>query len=325
MSNSKDWDTPGKICAASELPAACICWSSRLTCDVGKSLGQLPVLGDRSFHDLLGFMKFSCMAKPAIEHHTVDICYPPENLPGSVERLLAGVLGAGLDVIQSYWVLLCHVVWHADVVVPSTNDIKEFNRLPQLSHGLSSMNCACIYDVALADPNAYILNNRLAFAIAQGTEDVGKSWPCSLQMRDEDVLNGLFIYSLLLDKAEKQSQLVLIHDSLQHTRIDAALIVRNKEMEGIGQEAYPHACDKCFAILNNEQGQKEHTKLEEAYYKPAKALFQLHAQLTRAGLSVQSDSVVTAEEAEDIDEESVECDGKSDKGSSNHLKARFGI
>ncbi|KAI6012337.1 hypothetical protein EDC04DRAFT_2956638, partial [Pisolithus marmoratus] len=235
-------------------------------------------------------------------------------------------------------------------------------------HQLSSMNCTCIYNVALAHPNAYILNNRLAFAIAQGTEDVGKSWPCSLQMQDEDVLNGFFIYSLLLDKAEKQSQLVLIHDSLQHTRIDAALIVRNKEMEGIGQEAYPHACDKCFAILNNEQGQKvkiqaavcdgnaighlccavhdckkpldnhrlrfcsdhhnlsnicavegcnlpcslgsktchtaEHSKLEEAYYKPAKALFQLRARLTRAGLSVPSDSV-TAEEAEDIDEESL--------------------
>ncbi|KIO00334.1 hypothetical protein M404DRAFT_153181 [Pisolithus tinctorius Marx 270] len=68
------------------------------------------------------------MVKPAIEHHTVDIHHPPGNLPGSVERLLVGLLGTGIDVIQSYWVLLCHVVWQAEVVVPSANDIQQFNR-----------------------------------------------------------------------------------------------------------------------------------------------------------------------------------------------------
>ncbi|KAI6113982.1 hypothetical protein F5141DRAFT_1187666 [Pisolithus sp. B1] len=358
------------------------------------------------------------MAKPAIEHHTLDICYPPGDLPGSVERLLAGVLGAGVDVIQSYWVLLCHVVWQAEVVVPSASDIKQFNRYGEaekigksvimilqgvltepvtyqatwfttsicfppecfcryhhnfsvhkntnvrtyycgvpstiqvathffidtpllelfanakVSGWLSSMNCAWIYNVALVHPNAYILNNRLAIAMTKETEDAGKSWSY--------VLNGFFIYSLLLDKAEKQSQLVLIHDTLYRERIDAALI-----------EAYPHACDKCFVVLDNEQGQKvkiqaavcdgiaighpccavhdckkpldnhqlqfcsdhhnlsnicavegcsllcspgsrtchttEHTKLEEAYYKPAKAL---------AGFSVPSDSFTTEETEE---------------------------
>ncbi|KAI5997233.1 hypothetical protein F5J12DRAFT_906966 [Pisolithus orientalis] len=221
---------------------------------------------------------------------------------------------------------------------------------------LSSMNCAHIYNIALAHSNAYILNNRHAFAMAPEAEHMGKSWPCSLQMQDENVLNGFFIYSLLLDKAEKQSQLIL-------------------EMEGI----YPHACDKCFVVLDNEHGQKvkiqaavcngntighpccavhdckmplyshwlqfcsdhqnlcsicadegsktfhivEHNKLEEAYYKPAKALFQLHAQLTRAGLSVPSDSVI-GDEGEDVGEESTECVGKSDKGNAYCLKARFG-
>ncbi|KIO03571.1 hypothetical protein M404DRAFT_144986, partial [Pisolithus tinctorius Marx 270] len=67
----------------------------------------------------------------------------------------------------------------------------------------------------------------------------------------------------------------------------------------------------------------EHNKLEEAYYKPAKALFQLHARLTRAGLSVPSDSVI-GDEGEDVGEESIECDGKSDKGNAYCLKARFG-
>lgn len=118
------------------------------------------------------------------------------------------------------------------------------------------MNCARIYNVALAHPNAYMLNNKLAFGMPLKEESVGKSWPCSLKMRDEDVLNGFFIYSLLLDKAEKQSQLVLEHTSQHRTRIDGALIVRNKETEGIGQEAYPHACDKCFVVLDDELGGK---------------------------------------------------------------------
>jgi CxC6 like cysteine cluster associated with KDZ transposases len=35
----------------------------------------------------------------------------------------------------------------------------------------------------------------------------------------------------------------------------------------------------------------EHQQLEDAYYKPAKALFQLHARLKKAGLSIPPDSM----------------------------------
>jgi len=119
------------------------------------------------------------------------------------------------------------------------------------------MNCARIYNTALRNVDSYILNNPLAFSsvIDQYEEDT-VTWPCLLQMRDEDVLNGFFIYSLLLDKAERRAQLILSHDTQQRLRIDAALISRNKDMEGIGQEAYPHACDKCFVVLEDISGSK---------------------------------------------------------------------
>ncbi|KIK77677.1 hypothetical protein PAXRUDRAFT_17338 [Paxillus rubicundulus Ve08.2h10] len=68
---------------------------------------------------------------------------------------------------------------------------------------LSSMTCAWIYNTALWNVDSYILSNPLAFSsvIDQYKEDT-VTWPCLLQMHDEDVLNGFFIYSLLLDKAE---------------------------------------------------------------------------------------------------------------------------
>lgn len=96
--------------------------------EVLKSLECLPVLGSISFHDLLRFVQFACMAKPAIKQHTLDICHPPEDLPGPVEKLLAGVLTLSMDVIHSFWALLRQVVWHANAVVPSADDVKQYNR-----------------------------------------------------------------------------------------------------------------------------------------------------------------------------------------------------
>lgn len=55
------------------------------------------------------------------------------------------------------------------------------------------------------------------------------------------------LYSLLLEKAERRGGLVLPHDEASHKdRLIPALAEQNKAMEGIGQEAYPHACDLCF-------------------------------------------------------------------------------
>lgn len=115
------------------------------------------------------------------------------------------------------------------------------------------MNCARVYNYALARRHAYISNNRRAFdATLPQAFDEEFSWQYTLRMRDTDVLNGFFIYSLLLEKAENNSCLVLPHDEQQRIRIDVALSERNKEMEGIGQEAYPHACDLCFIIIGDD-------------------------------------------------------------------------
>jgi len=78
------------------------------------------------------------------------------------------------------------------------------------------MNCACVYSYVLAQRHAYILNNRRAFdATRPHAFDEEFSWQYTLRMRDIDVLNGFFIYSLLLEKAEHNSCLVLPHDEQQ--------------------------------------------------------------------------------------------------------------
>ncbi|KAG2746555.1 hypothetical protein P692DRAFT_201877121 [Suillus brevipes Sb2] len=262
---------------------------------------------------------------------------------------------------------------------------------------MSSMNCARVYNYALAQRHAYISNNRRAFdATLPRAFDEEFSWQYTLRMRDTDVLNGFFIYSLLLEKAEHNSCLVLPHDKQQRIRIDVALSEHNKEMEGIGQEAYPHACDLCFIVIGDDDSKSkiqaavcdgntighpccavhdckvplmtnrhrfcpdhqdlnqrcavdgcdelnasgfrtcanaDHQALEDAYFKPAKALFQLRARLKRAGVTLPLDSVPSptdsgssnpnsAEEDLEVIVDS-ECDGKPENGN-KHLRARFG-
>lgn len=71
-------------------------------------------------------------------------------------------------------------------------------------------------------------------------------------------MNGLFLYSLLslLDKSEHSDIPVLPHDEAsQSDRLQPALAERNSAMEGTGQECYTHACDLCFVVVEDEQGQ----------------------------------------------------------------------
>ncbi|KAG1812248.1 uncharacterized protein BJ212DRAFT_1301747 [Suillus subaureus] len=145
---------------------------------------------------------------------------------------------------------------------------------------MSSMNCAHMYNYALAQWHAYILNNRCAFdATLPQALDKEFSWHC----------------------------LVLPHDEQQQIQIDVVL--------SIGQEAYPHACDLCFIVIGDDNSKylnqwcavdgcdevnasgfrtcanTDHQALEDAYFKPTKALFQLQAQLKRAGVTLPLDSV----------------------------------
>ncbi|KAL0957792.1 hypothetical protein HGRIS_001569 [Hohenbuehelia grisea] len=74
-------------------------------------------------------------------------------------------------------------------------------------------------------------------------------------MRDEDVMNGFFSYSLLLDKAEHGIVLVLPHVIKgQMDQLKEAMHEQNQTMEGSGQEAYQHACDVCCQIIEKDDG-----------------------------------------------------------------------
>jgi hypothetical protein len=118
------------------------------------------------------------------------------------------------------------------------------------------MNCARIYNQSIGHRHAHVLNNRRAYAnvYAQYIRPL-RNWQTSLSLRAEDVLNGFFVYSLLLDKAERQNILILPHSaSHQKVRLEPALAERNQSMEGIGQEHYPHACDLCCIMSSDEDG-----------------------------------------------------------------------
>ncbi|KAJ7741865.1 hypothetical protein B0H16DRAFT_1323588 [Mycena metata] len=123
---------------------------------------------------------------------------------------------------------------------------------------LSATNCARIYNEALSTPRQHILNNKFAFtAIYHDTKHfTPDDWTLTRFIRKEDTMNGFFLYSLLLDKAEQGGILMLPHDEAsQADRLKPALAERNSAMEGTGQECYAHACDLCFVIAENADGQ----------------------------------------------------------------------
>lgn len=116
------------------------------------------------------------------------------------------------------------------------------------------MNCARIYNLSMADCHAYIVNNKQAFANSWTRHCPPRpQWQTSFSLRQEDVLNGFFLYSLLLDKAERNTLLILSHDGRsQKLRLEPALAERNALMEGIGQESYTHACNLCCIMFEDE-------------------------------------------------------------------------
>jgi len=101
----------------------------------------------------------------------------------------------------------------------------------------------------------------MAYCVATRAKYVKKipdGWlPSSLRLQDTHVLNLFFLYSLLLDHAERKELLVLEHNvSTQKDRLRPALQNRNERMKGTGQEEYTHACSGCFLVSKDENGQK---------------------------------------------------------------------
>ncbi|KAH6907643.1 hypothetical protein BKA70DRAFT_1104746 [Coprinopsis sp. MPI-PUGE-AT-0042] len=121
---------------------------------------------------------------------------------------------------------------------------------------LSSLNCARIYNYSLLQPKGYMYNNRLAFAdyvLPPTVAETYDGWQTALKLREEDVLNGFFLYSLLLDHSERDTCLLLKHQIPSHReRLQDELQRRNDRMEGTGQEEYFHACNLCFKVLEQD-------------------------------------------------------------------------
>ena len=112
--------------------------------------------------------------------------------------------------------------------------------------------------MSLAQTRAHILNNKLAHLGTFSASDHGNpAWAVSLDLRGEYVLNGFFLYSILLDKAERKEHIILsTTEASQRDRLKEVLAERNKRVEGVGQEEYGHACDLCFVVFDDEQGRQ---------------------------------------------------------------------
>ena len=122
------------------------------------------------------------------------------------------------------------------------------------------MNFARIYNESIVSLHSHVVNNPGAYVntLFSGNDGLLSNFadPAqSLELQDDHVLNGFFLYSLLLDKEERGTSLVLSHhEPSQCERLKEALSQRNKRMEGTGQDAYAHACDKCFIVSENQEG-----------------------------------------------------------------------
>jgi len=118
------------------------------------------------------------------------------------------------------------------------------------------MNCTQIYNQSIGHCHSHVLNNKQAYAnVHPHYICLSHKWQTSFSLWPEDVLNGFFLYSLLLYKAERHNILILPHSAgNQKYHLKPAHAERNQSMEGIGQEYYPHACDLCCIISMNENG-----------------------------------------------------------------------
>lgn len=77
----------------------------------------------------------------------------------------------------------------------------------------------------------------------------------STSLDTERVWNSLFLYWLLQDTEERQTNLELDHDARSHAeRLKPALRACNLRMVGPGQPQWNHACNLCCAITNSEGG-----------------------------------------------------------------------
>jgi hypothetical protein len=105
----------------------------------------------------------------------------------------------------------------------------------------SATNCARIYNIGFENKDI--------------RQELPAVWSLRLHMMIDDVWNGFFIHSLLLDHQERGSILVLDHHApSQMKRLQPALQARTARMRGTGQENWNHACDLCCWVFTDDDG-----------------------------------------------------------------------
>jgi hypothetical protein len=116
----------------------------------------------------------------------------------------------------------------------------------------SATNCARIY-------------NETMHMSANLPTRMPSDWLWRTSLDEKDVWNGFYLNALLLDNLELRRihaafpPLTLRHTGVTHPeRINQALHLRNRRMEGIGQEQWNHACDTCCWHYNQDGSTGEH-------------------------------------------------------------------
>ncbi|KAF8587619.1 hypothetical protein K439DRAFT_1614172 [Ramaria rubella] len=101
---------------------------------------------------------------------------------------------------------------------------------------VSSANCARMYNQGLRERDTHNANSGSIGTYTPPAQAPPPSWGSSLTMSGENVLDGFYLHSLLLDKAEHHVTLVQPHDAAsQKLRLEPAMAERNAAMEGFGQ------------------------------------------------------------------------------------------
>ena len=73
----------------------------------------------------------------------------------------------------------------------------------------------------------------------------------------DHIWDGFFLYSLLLDHAERGAVLNLHHDATSQAKcLRPALQAHYCRMRGTGQEEWSHACELCAWVYVDEHGIK---------------------------------------------------------------------
>jgi hypothetical protein len=91
-------------------------------------LQQHPALSSVSFHGLTLFLRMSCVARPLIEFQHKDKSSPPAYLDQGLLMLLGRCISVpNLEIVQICWVAFKDIIWSHPDVVPTENEITQYN------------------------------------------------------------------------------------------------------------------------------------------------------------------------------------------------------